>query len=100
MTIDYSRNSRNRRVRQFYYNLDDIIGGYENGQLDDPEHFPNLTEDEWFDMVMADMYHMKADGWGSVYYGKDICGDLRFLGNDNMRRMILQEVHNEGMVSE
>lgn len=100
MAVEITRDSRNRRVIQFYRNLDDILGGYENGRMDDPETYVDMTEDEWVEYVMCDIYNMKASGYGSCWYSTGICKDLKFLGKANMREAILKEVYAEGWVCE
>lgn len=88
---------KNNRERQFFNNLDNILGGYENGRFDfGEEQYPNLTAGEWIDYVMTDMYNQRSNGCGYTVYGDMIAGDLRFLGNKWMHEQIINEVRNEG----
>lgn len=89
------------RKIQFYHNLDNIIGGYENGQLDSgKEVYPDLTANEWIEYVKAEIYDMKCDGRGATLYRNGICKDLRFLGNKYMNEAIVNEARKSGMLKE
>lgn len=87
----------NRREKRFRANLANILGGWENGRMDDPDNYPLMTEQQWIDYVFPDVYNLWAED-GAVYYGRNICGDLRFLGRRKMEKIILEEVHKEGWV--
>ena len=89
----------NKLMKQLRKNVDSIVGMYLNGQSDyGEEEYPNLTEQEWFDQCVPDIYHMLCDR-GSTWYADGICDNLKFLGNDTIRKVIIEIADSEGLVA-
>ena len=81
----------NRRQRQLYHNLDSLFAMYANGISDHgEEEYPLMTEEEAIKYAIPEIYHMKDDGCGCTFYGKDICKDLRFLGREYIEAQVIK----------
>ena len=98
--FDQEDDIMDKREKQFRNNLDFILGGYENSMLDYPEQFPQLSKDAVLDMVKSEIFDLKNDGCGWTQYGEGICEDLKFLGNDNMDRIIIKEAIKSGVIED
>lgn len=96
----FNKRGKNRREKQFFCNLDTILGGYENGRMDEPDVYVNLDRAGWIEYVFPEIYHMKSNGFGGTWYGEMICGDLRFLGRKWMEEQLINEVRKEGWLDE
>jgi hypothetical protein len=64
------------------------------------EEYPNLTEQEWFEFCVPEIYDMKNNGGGFTMYTKGICDNLKFLGNETIRKVIIEIADSEGLVKE
>ena len=89
-----------KREKQFRNNLDFILGGYENSMLDYPEQFPPLPKNAVLDMVKSEIFDLKSDGCGWTQYGEGICEDLKFLGNDTIDKIIIEEAIKLGVIED
>lgn len=90
----------NKLMKQLRNNVDNVVGGYLWGQVDyGEEEYPNLTEQEWFEFCTSEIYDMKCDGRGCTWYGDGICDNLKFLGNDVIRKVIIEVADSEGLVA-
>ena len=67
---------------QLQNNVEDILGGYMNGMLDEPENYPKLTKEEAREYCLSQIYDMRADSRGGVAEGACIANNLKFLGNE------------------
>lgn len=89
----------NKMMKQLRNNVDQIVGEYLNSQMDyGEEEYPNLTEQEWFELCTAEIYDMKSN-CGCTWYGNGICDNLKFLGNDVIRKVIIEIASSEGLVA-
>ena len=86
-------------MQQLRNNVDQVVGIYLNSQMDyGEEEYPNLTEQQWWDECVPEIYHMKTNGRGLTLYGDGICDNLKFLGNDTIRKMIAEIADSEGLL--
>lgn len=89
----------NKLMKQLYNNIDNVVGGYLNSQSDyGEEEYPNLTEQEWFELCTSEIYDMKCNGRGGTWYADGICDNLKFLGNEVIRKAIIEVANSEGLV--
>lgn len=84
------------REKQLVNNLNDILGGYENGMYDD--YYPQMTLDECISYCVPEIYHIKADGRGTTFYADNICEDLKFLGADYINSKIKEIAQECGIL--
>lgn len=88
-----------KREEQLRNNLEEIIYGYGNGQSDwGMEDYPNLTKEQWLDYCVPEVYNMRCDK-GKTIYRDGICDDLRFLGNDKIKEVIMEIAGEEGLIA-
>ena len=91
----------NKLIKQLRNNVDNVVGGYLWSQVDyGEEEYPNLTEQEWFEFCTSEIYDMKNNGSGFTMYAKGICDNLKFLGNETIRKVIIEIADSEGLVKE
>lgn len=89
-----------RREEQLRENLEELIYGYMNGQYDcGEEDYPNLTVEQWWNYCVPDIYNMRVNR-GSAVYHVGICDDLRFLGNEKIKEVIIDIASSEGLIAE
>jgi len=80
----------NKRQRQLENNLNCIFGMYANGMCDNgEEEYPRFTEDEAIRYAKSQVYDIWDSGSGMTRFGRGICKDLKFLGNDYIEDRIL-----------
>lgn len=90
----------NQLMKQLRNNVESLVGGYLNSQTDYGEkEYPNLTEQEWFDYCVVEIYDMKDNGCGRTLYANGICDNLKFLGNETIRKVIVEIADSEGLVA-
>ena len=78
------------REQQLRNNIEQIVNEYLNSQYDyGIEEHPNMTEQEWFDFCVPDVYDM-IQGESGTLYADGICNDLKFLGNKKIREVIIE----------
>lgn len=86
-------------MRQLRNNVNETIWMYLNGQMDEGEEmYPNLTEQQWWEYCVPEIYNMQSDGGGFTRYADGICDNLKFLGNDVIRKVILEVADEEGLL--
>ena len=91
--------NENKLMKQLRNNVDSVVGEYLNSQMDyGEEEYPNMTEQEWFDYCVSEIYDMKSDGRGFTRYADGICDNLKFLGNEVIRKAIIESADSEGLV--
>lgn len=89
----------NKLMKQLRNNVENAVGIYLNGQMDyGEEEYPNLTEQEWFDFCVPEIYNMKDNGSGITVYADGICDNLKFLGNNVIRKVIAEIADSEGLL--
>ena len=71
-------------------NLNNILGGYENGMCDEPDDFPKLTKEQVIDYCIPEIYNQFSDGSGCTVYGRGISDCIKFLGNDYIYNKIIE----------
>ena len=90
----------NANVKQLRLNVEELVYGYLNGQTDcGTDMYPNLTPEQWFDYCVPEIYNMYVKAQGSTWYRDGICDNLRFLGNDTIREVIVEIAKGEGLVA-
>lgn len=96
----FNKRGKNRREKQFFCNLDSILDIYKNGRINEPDVYVDLDHDAWIEYVFPEIYHIKSNGFGNIWYGDMICGDLRFLGRKWMEEQVIDRVREEGWLDE
>lgn len=96
----FNKRGKNRREKQFFCNLDSILDVYKNGRINEPDIYVDLDRDAWVEYVFPEIYHIKSNGFGNIWYGDMICGDLRFLGRKWMEEQLIDRVREEGWLEE
>ena len=92
--------NNNQLMKQLRNNVEQVVCEYLNGQVDyGEEEYPNLTEQEWFDYCIYEIYDMKSNGHGITRYANGICDNLKFLGNDVIRKVIIEIANGEGLIA-
>lgn len=89
----------NQLMKQLRNNVESVVGIYLNDQMDcGEEEYPNLTEQEWFDFCVPEIYNMKYNGSGITKYADGICDNLKFLGNNVIRKVVVEIADSEGLL--
>lgn len=96
----FNKRGKNRREKQFFCNLDSILDVYKDGRINEPDVYVDLDHDAWIEYVFPEIYHIKSNGFGNIWYGDMICGDLRFLGRKWMEEQVIDRVREEGWLDE
>ena len=96
----FNKRGKNRREKQFFCNLDTILDEYKNGRINEPDVYVDLDRDAWIEYVFPEIYHIKTNGFGNIWYRDMICGDLRFLGRKWMEEQVIDRVREEGWLDE
>ena len=96
----FNKRGKNRREKQFFCNLDSILDVYKDGRINEPDVYVDLDRDAWIEYVFPEIYHIKSNGFGNIWYGDMICGDLRFLGRKWMEEQVINRVREEGWLDE
>lgn len=92
---------KNKLMQQLRNNVNETICMYLNGQMDyGEEEYPNLTDQEWWDYCVPEIYNMQSDGGGFTRYADSICDNLKFLGNDVIHKVIVDTARDEGLLAE
>ena len=92
--------NNNKLMKQLRNNVERLVFEYGNGQCDyGTEDYPNLTEQQWWDYCVPEIYDMKNDGGGRTLYAKGICDNLRFIGNERIRALIVEVAAGEGLLA-
>ena len=95
-----AENKKPKLMKQLRNNVERLVYEYGNGQSDDGvEDYPNLTEQQWWDYCVPDLYDFMDDGHGRTLYAKGICENLKFLGNDTIRKVIVEVATGEGLLA-
>lgn len=89
-----------KKEKQLQYNVEEVLDMYLNGMYDYPDDYPEMTKEECREYVTSEIYDMRSDGGGHTFYGKGICDDLRFLGNDVIYAVIDKYAEELGILKQ
>lgn len=90
----------NARKMQLQNNVEQVIDEYLNGIYDYPEEYPEMTLEECREYVTSQIYDMKSNGHGHIFYKDGICDELRFLGNEYIYKVIDEYAIANGIIKD